>query len=146
MEIVQQLNTGRWFMARLPHGADLLEALTQFCATNAIRHGEVRAIGGLKRARVGFYDQDQKVYRYLEFDEPLEIVSLVGNISIKDGAPMVHAHVALGKADGSVVGGHLASGCIVFAGEAVIQELLPPADFVRAKDTTTGLPLWRPIS
>jgi predicted DNA-binding protein with PD1-like motif len=36
----------------------------------------------------------------------MEVVSLVGNVSIKDGQPFTHIHVTLGKRDLSIVGGH----------------------------------------
>lgn len=57
--------------------------------------GEVRAIRAVTKARLGLYDQAKQVYEYLDFDQPLEIVTLMGNVSLKDGKPFVHAHVTL---------------------------------------------------
>ena len=36
----------------------------------------------------------------------MEVVSLIGNVTIKEGAPFTHIHVTLGRRDLSIVGGH----------------------------------------
>jgi predicted DNA-binding protein with PD1-like motif len=72
----------------------------------------------------------------------LEIASCQGNISLKDGAVMVHAHIILADAEGNTYGGHLMSPTTLFAGEAHIQEL-GGKPLEREYDGTTGLFLWR---
>ena len=134
--------TGRRIMGRLAKGDDLLRALGDHCAKAGITLGEVRAIGAVTKARVGFYDQSGRVYTYLERDEDLEILSLIGNVSLKDGAPFVHAHVVFGDAQGKAWGGHLAEGCPVFACEFEIQEYQADKAFERGLDKDTGLFLW----
>jgi predicted DNA-binding protein with PD1-like motif len=136
------LTPGRKIMGRLVKGADLLEALEEQCRRHNITLGEVRAIGAVTRARVGYYKQDIQKYMFLDLDRPLEILSLIGNISLKDGQPMVHAHVTLGDEEGRAFGGHLASGAPVFACEFVIQENQSDKLFQRALDNETGLFLW----
>ena len=95
----------------------------------------------MKKARLGYYNQKEREYHFYELDQTLEITSLVGNVSIKDGAPIVHAHVTFSDEDGHAYGGHLAPGTIVFACEIVIQVLDDPK-FERRLDQETGLPLW----
>jgi len=128
-------------MGRLPHGGDLLETLTELCIRHDVRLGRVEAIGAVSRARVGYYDQTKHEYRCLELDRPLEILSLIGNVSLRDGRPMVHAHITLGDDQGHAFGGHLAPGTIVFACECTLQAFEgPPLE--RKPDATTGLMLW----
>lgn len=129
-------------MGRLAKGDDLLAALEQCCRTNGITLGEVRALGAVSQARVGYYDQAQQQYMYLELPQPLEILALVGNISLRDGQAMVHAHVTLGDAQGHAFGGHLAEGTVVFACEFMMQEYLADAALERRLDRETGLFLW----
>lgn len=129
------------WVGRLDHGADLLEEITTVCKDNNIRLGKIEAIGAVKKATLGYYDQKTMAYGFFELDRPLEITSLVGNVSIKDGEPMVHAHVTLADHDGTVMGGHLAPGTIIFACEATIQEL-EGEELVRGMDEATQLPLW----
>jgi predicted DNA-binding protein with PD1-like motif len=66
----------------------------------------------------------------------------VGNISIKDGKPMVHAHVTLADGEGRAYGGHLAAGTPVFACEFAIHEYTADQVLARQNDPETGLMLW----
>ncbi len=129
-------------MGRLESGADLLAELTRICKDNNISRGQVEAIGAVSRATLGYYDQDSREYNYRTFEQHLEIISLLGNVSIKDGEPMVHAHVSLGDSEFRMIGGHLAAGTVVFACEYIIHELDGP-ELVRGYDEATGLPLWQ---
>jgi hypothetical protein len=131
----------RSIMGKLGHGKDLLEELTAVATAEGITLGRVEALGALKRARLGFYDQEEREYEFHEIDETLELTNLVGNISLKDGAPIVHAHVTLSDREGRAFGGHLAPGSIIFACEFVMQSLEGPT-LTRARDDVTGLPLW----
>ena len=133
---------GRSFMGRLTKGDDLLQALEKFCQEKNITLGEVRALGAVTRARVGFYDQEERKYYFLDLDQPLEILALVGNISLKDGKPMVHAHVTLADAEGRAWGGHLAEGTPVFACEFAVHEYLADQTLARQNDPETWLMLW----
>lgn len=133
--------TGRVFAGRLAHGADVLAELTRIAAEQGVSAGRVEVIGAVKRARVGYYDQEKKQYDFRSFDEPLEILAVAGNVSLKDGAPFVHAHITLSDEEGRAFGGHLAEGTIVFAAEFRIEEL-PGVTLNRVPDETTGLALW----
>lgn len=133
---------GRCFMGRLTKGDDLLQALEKFCLEHNITLGEVRALGAVTRARVGFYNQEEGKYYFLDFDQPMEILALVGNISLRDGKPMVHAHVTLADHAGQAIGGHLAEGAPVFACEFIIYEYLADQTLARQNDPATGLMLW----
>lgn len=129
-------------MGRLPQGADLLESLNDLCARENITAGEVRAIGALANAALGFYNQHTREYEYLALDQPLEIVSLIGDVSLKDGRPFVHAHVSLGDGQGRLWGGHLAQGSEIFACEVMLIEYQTDEPFERVFDQGTGLLLW----
>jgi predicted DNA-binding protein with PD1-like motif len=133
---------GRRIVARLPHGGDLAAEIGAVADTYGMVTAEVRAIGALQRARLAFYDQASQTYREFAVDDPVELLALVGNISRRDGATAVHAHATLGRPDGTCVGGHVVSGCTIFACELVLQELVgDPLE--RERDPQTGLTLWR---
>ena len=133
--------TGKILIGKLEHGSDLLESLTSICMHEGITMGRVEAIGAVQKANIGYYNQQTREYKYQEFVENMEILVLVGNISLKDSKPMVHAHITLGRGDFTSIGGHLSPGTIVFACEYVITELRGRS-LERGYDETTGLPLW----
>lgn len=136
---------GKVYIGRLKHGADLLAELTKICKEKNIFHGEVKAIGALKKARYGYYDQTTRKYEYLEFDEPSEILALVGNVSILKGKPMVHCHITIADERGNALGGHLAEGCEIFACEFTITEYITEIPLQRGPDEETGLMLWQQL-
>ena len=141
MAVVREVKAVKMFMGKLEFGADLLEEITRICVDRDIHLGWVEALGAVKKARLGYYNQKEREYHFYELDQMLEITNLVGNDSIKDGVPIVHAHVTFSDKDGHAYGGHLAPGTIVFACEVVIQVLDGPK-FERGLDQETGLPLW----
>lgn len=128
-------------MGRLPHGSDLLEALTAVCLEGNITLGQIRAIGAVSKASIGYYNQQRREYEFISFDRPLEITSLIGNVSLREGKPFVHAHVNLGDAIGNSFGGHLAPGTSVFACEFIIESF-EGTPLMRTYDEETGLQLW----
>jgi predicted DNA-binding protein with PD1-like motif len=136
------ITAGRQIMGRLPKGSDLLLELEKRCAAAGISLGEVRALGAVSVARFSFYHQVAQQYRFIELEKPLEIISLLGNISLKDAKPFVHAHIILADEHGQAFGGHLAEGTRVFVCEFVIQEYQSSEPLVRHFDEETGLFLW----
>ena len=136
------LTLGRSFLERLPHDADLAAWLSTFADDNGILAGTVSVIGAVKNAVVAFYDQQEQTYGEIDRDENLEILYCAGNVSIRDGKSFAHCHAMFSDKDGNTFGGHLVEGTKVFAAEANFQELLG-AEYVRERDSVTGLPLWR---
>ena len=137
-----QVTESRKIIGRLRKGDDLLGALTGICQEMGITLGEVKAIGAVSQARIGYYHQDTRQYEWLDLPQPREILALEGNISLKDGQPFVHAHIMLSDGEGRAFGGHLADGTLVFAAEFVIQELKADKSLDRQMDEETGLFLW----
>lgn len=142
MAVIREVKAVKMFMGKLAHGADLLDEITKICVDQGICLGRVEALGAVKKARLGYYNQQDHEYLFFNLNQTREITNLTGNISIKDGTPVVHAHVTLSDKDGHAYGGHLAPGTVVFACEVAIQVLDGPK-FERGHDQETGLPLWK---
>lgn len=134
--------SGRRLAFRLTYGCDLLESLQGIVEEADVRFGSINFLGAVQKARVGYYLQDEKRFITLDLDEPMEILSGLGNVSLKDGRPFVHAHVTFLDRTGTIRGGHLLPGTIIFAGEVFIEELELPAPPERVDDPVTGLSLW----
>lgn len=141
MTMLKRVAVRERFVARLSKDSDLLEEITDICRKHGINLGRVEAIGAVQKACFAFYDQVTHEYKPLSMDEPLEIVKLVGNVSMRDDAPFIHAHVTLADREGKAYGGHLAPGTIVFACECIIEAFDGPP-LTRELDGPTGLFLW----
>jgi predicted DNA-binding protein with PD1-like motif len=122
-------------------GADLYDSISKICTEEDIKIGKVTALGAVTQAAVSYYDQKKKVYKPITFKKHLEILNCTGNVSLKDGKPFVHMHATFADSKGTVVGGHLTAGTVVFACELTIEELEGKA-VDREFDENTGLNLW----
>ncbi len=129
------------FLARLPKGKDLLEAMAREFEKRSVTKASFSLIGAVTKAVLGYYDTEDHKYVNKEFDFPLEIVSCMGNVSKKDGEIFVHAHACFGDDDYQCIGGHLMPGTIILAAELFGNPVSGPTP-VRRFDEPTGLMLW----
>ena len=73
----------------LERGEELQESLQTFAlGSSGLESAWLTGLGGAMSATLGFYDFTAKSYVWKTFDEPLEIVSLTGNLSFVDGKPL----------------------------------------------------------
>jgi predicted DNA-binding protein with PD1-like motif len=135
-----EYSANKELIVRLKHDADLVQSMTELVRSRGIEAGSFTAIGALKRARLGYYDQKNHEYREMKIDSPHEMASCIGNVSLKDGEPFIHAHVVLADETGNTKAGHLFEG-IVFAAEVHLRQLEGPR-LERKYDEVTGLSLW----
>lgn len=133
--------TKRLFAFRVPDGADLYESLTVFCAKRGVRCGWITVLGATTEACFGYYDQKTHEYHKKVFREPMEILSCVGNASIKDGKVFLHLHATFGDEKLKAWGGHVFLGTKVFSAEAYVRELSGPP-LKRSLGKETGLSSW----
>ena len=70
--------------------------------------------------------------------EQVEVLSLIGDVALKDGEPKVHAHVVVGRSDGSTRGGHLMEAHVRPTLEVILTE--SPAHLRKQHDPRSG---WR---
>ncbi len=137
---VFEFSTSKELILRLRQDADLIQSITQLAMSKGIEAGSFTAIGALKRAKLGYYHQKNHKYREMGIEAPHELVSCVGNVSLSEGKPFVHAHVVLADEKGNTKAGHLLEG-IVFAAEVHLRQLEGP-QLERKLDESTGLWLW----
>ena len=120
-------------------GDKVIERLTNFAKENSVTAAFFFGLGAFERATLAFFDLAKKEYEHIPVDEQVEVMSLVGNISMYQGKPKVHAHAVVGKRDGSAHGGHLI--------EAVVRPTLEvfvstaTRGLRRELDVATSLPL-----
>lgn len=133
---------GESFVLIFDSGDEVMSELATFARQTGADASEFQAIGAFSSAVVGFFDVDLKDYRKIPVDEQVEVLTLVGNISLDKGAPKVHAHVVLGLSDGTTRGGHLLEGFVRPTLELVLHEA--PGALRRKFVPEVGLALIRP--
>ena len=116
---------------RLVPGQDLRAALQQALHAHGVQAAFVlQGIGSLSVAQLRLAGADAAT----ELRGDIEILTLAGSLS-PDGA---HLHMAVADAQGRVVGGHVAAGCIVRPTAEVLIAVLPGHRFAREPDAASG--------
>ena len=113
----------RVIIVKLEPEEDLIDSLKQIVKEYQIKSGLINCIGALKQFTIGYFDLEKKEYDMKTFDENVELVSCIGNVSHKEGEPLIHVHAILGRRDYSLLGGHLGQPSIIsITGEVYIYE------------------------
>lgn len=131
----------RTFALILERGDEVMSALQRFAVEHKLTASRVTAIGAFESATVGFFDWDTKAYQRIPVDEQVEVLSLVGDIALDGDKPKVHAHVVLGRRDGSTIGGHLLEAKVRPTLEVIAVD--SPSYLRRACDPVSGIALIR---
>ena len=120
-------------------GDDVRQGLLEFANTNRFADAHLTGIGAFSEVKLGFFDRERKDYKQIPINDQVEVLSFTGNIVQKDGKPRLHAHVVVGKSDGTAHGGHFLGGRAWPTLEVMISEL--PVHLRRRDDAETGLAL-----
>jgi uncharacterized protein len=92
----------------LSPGDELWTALAIFAKTHKVVSAQFSAIGAVRDPEVAWFDPDRKEYKGMTLREQMEVLMFSGDIAVgANGQPVVHAHIVLGRSDGSTWGGHL---------------------------------------
>ena len=126
------------YMLRFEDEETFPDRFLAFLAAESIVAGAFTGIGAMMRTRIAFFDIDSRQYQDRDIEEQLEVLALVGNVAMFEGEPLVHAHVTLGRRDGSALGGHLKQGIVRPTLEVTLRVI--PEPLSRAVDPTYGLP------
>jgi predicted DNA-binding protein with PD1-like motif len=129
----------RMFAVVFHAGDDVCDGLLAFARQGAVTAASFTAIGALQRVVVGFFDPDSRKYNHITIDEQVEVLTMSGNIAIGPDGPVVHAHLVVGRSDGTAHGGHLIRAIVRPTLEVIVTET--PARLRRRLDPATGLTL-----
>jgi predicted DNA-binding protein with PD1-like motif len=120
-------------------GDELASGLREFARENGLAGTHFTGIGALSDVTLGYFHWDTKKYDEISIDEQVGVLSLTGDIALTDGEPRVHAHLVVGKSDGTAHGGHLIEAHVRPALEVILVE--SPKHLHRTVDEATGLAL-----
>jgi len=120
---------------------EAMSGLVAFARDNALGAARFTGIGAFRDATLGYFDWMSKSYQKIKVGEQVEVLSLIGDVALKDGEAAVHAHVVVGRSDGTTRGGHLIEGHVRPTLEVIVIE--SPLHLQKEIDETSGLALIR---
>jgi len=125
----------------LDRGDEVMSALQGFAVEHKLTASRLTAIGAFESATLGYFDWERKVYERIPVNEQVEVLSLVGDIALDGAKPKVHAHVVLGRRDGTAIGGHLLEARVRPTLEVMVID--SPEYLRRVCDPVSGIALIR---
>lgn len=106
-KLLDESHGRRTFALIFETGDEVLANLQQFATDHRLSGSHFTAIGALSDVTVAWFNWEKKEYQPIPIREQVEVLMLAGDIALKDNQPAVHAHIVVGKSDGSAHGGHL---------------------------------------
>lgn len=127
----------------LDEGDEVVSTLTAFAKEHQLSASHFTALGAFSTVTLGYFDRDRKEYDRIPIDDQVEVVSMVGDVALdQDDQPKIHAHVVLGKRDGTAHGGHLLEAHVWPTLEVIVTE--SPDHLRRRMNPALGFALIEP--
>ncbi|MDI3472700.1 MAG: uncharacterized protein PWQ20_1054 [Thermotogaceae bacterium] len=107
---------------RMDDGEDFFEKLLEVLKEHSISSAVILSgIGMLRNFEIGWFSGEKYEKEFVKF--PSELLSMSGNISLKDSDIFPHIHVVLSDPNKKAFGGHLFSGTVNNTVEMFIMNL-----------------------
>jgi predicted DNA-binding protein with PD1-like motif len=138
-----EARASRTIIGRVARGESLRGAFRRIVDEHDLRTAWVSAIGAFEHIDFTEYNQVERRYEGAHRFERCELLSMQGNLSLREGEPFWHLHATVSlREDGRdlTYGGHVGD-AVVFALEFRI-ECFDEIALRREDDSATGLQLW----
>lgn len=136
---MQYKKFGDTYLVRIDLDEEIMQELKCFCEKENIALARVEAIGATNHAVIGVYDLKDQAYHREELNGFMEITSLNGNITRKDGEAYLHLHGTLAGQDHAIHGGHVIEMRVGATCEMFVTVL--PGEVNRISDDHLGINL-----
>jgi len=117
----KKVDDGLWVIV-LKRGERIIEMLSDFLNRENFNSGYFNAIGAISSVELGHYNLQKGEYTTKRIDSPLEIVSLIGNVTSKGEERVVHGHIVVGTQEMFLYGGHLKEATVAATCEIILRE------------------------
>lgn len=129
-------------LIKLSRGEDALVTLNTFFATAGIENASFTGIGAVDELRCGYYDLEKREYFFKDYTGLYEVVSMSGNVILKENKPFIHVHAVFTDEQNHAFGGHVDKMRVGVTLEIVLSVF--STSLSRAYDEETGLFLIDP--
>lgn len=132
---------GRRYVVKIEPGENVHESLKRLAVTEWVKGATFHGVGATKDVQIGFYNLEEKKYRFKNYEGIFELVSMNGNIAWAGEEPVVHIHATYSGEDNAVFGGHVSR--MVSAITVEVQLIALDVSLTRVLDEVSGLKLLK---
>lgn len=138
-KLINDAHGERTFALIFDKGDEVVSTIEAFAAEHQLVASRMTAIGALESVTLGYFNWETKEYDRNEFDEQVEVLSMIGDLAHDGKKVKLHAHIVLGRRDSSAIGGHLLHAIVRPTLEVLLID--SPSYLKRVKDPESGLAL-----
>jgi len=128
-----------FYILKISRGEEIQKSIEEFSKREAKNGGFFIGIGAVKGATLAHYSVKDKKYSQEEIKEPLELVSLIGNVCFSGDKIIVHSHATLADKNLKTFSGHLVKAKVSGACEIIFFPFNKKIE--KVYDKITGLKL-----
>ncbi|MBS3903134.1 MAG: DUF296 domain-containing protein [Anaplasmataceae bacterium] len=111
------------YLIRFDADEEVISLVENFCIEHQIYSAVIWGIGAVNDLTISWYNLDEKKYHDHELKKKLEIASFHGNISLKDGKPVIHAHGSFSDYELHSRSGHVKKMIVSITAEIYLERL-----------------------
>ena len=123
-------------------GDEAFSGLSGFAEKYHVTSAHFTAIGALRGATLAWFSPERKMYKKIPVEGQLEVASMIGDIALFNGKPVVHTHMVVGLPDGTARAGHVLEAHVWPTLEVMVT--VESKAMRKSLDPETGLPLIDP--
>jgi hypothetical protein len=131
---------GSTIVVRIDRGEELMTSVKSLCEKEGVTLASITALGAVDHVIVGLYKVEEQRFLPNVFDGEMEMTSLIGNVTVKDGEVYLHMHADFADETGRVFGGHVTEVIVSGTCEMFIQKI--DGVIGRRMDNETGINLF----
>ena len=124
----------RDLIVRLDKGEGLHDAIRSLSKDGISTAAITSGIGRVRGTEIGFLDSDG-VYQKMKIEEPMELLSMQGNLAPGPDGPFTHIHIVASDDDHVVRGGHLFEATVEVTAE-IHMRVLDEDDATMVREAT----------
>jgi predicted DNA-binding protein with PD1-like motif len=87
-------------------GDEVVHELLEFATRYKIGGAQVTGVGAFSDVVLGYFVPTRLEYREIPIHEQVELLSLLGDITVENDNPKLHVHAVVGRSNGQAYGGH----------------------------------------
>lgn len=125
-------------------GDEAYSGLLHFAEKYHVTSGHLTAIGALSSVVLAWFDPKKKMYRENPIQEQVEVATMTGDFALYQGKPALHAHIVVGRRDGTANGGHVIQAIVQPTLEVFVT--VDPVPLQKQYDPSSDLALIDPDS
>lgn len=117
---MKTFESGNTVLVVLEIGEDINASLEALAEKYDNRFATISGIGACNFVELNFYDVHNKSYDMKVLDEDVELISLMGNLTLKDGKPFAHIHGTFGDDQYRTWSGHVSKAIVSVTAEITV--------------------------